>query len=183
MYGGFEIFDPDGEGQPGGLTEIMALCQHAIDEHDMDIREALGYIIDMIRPGNSDNSHDVKPMWAGAMWAKGFGHVAEKVAGMYLNTMPWGLGFAIAIEPDFSYEALSAEAQRAMIESLAVVIRMGGITAEVSENNTIRVTLEDGGTSDITVDNIVGQFRKELDQELGPDAPEKGHGHMGRWMP
>ena len=72
-----------------------------------------------MRPGTSENSHDVKPMWAGSMWALGYGAVASQVAGMYLNLMPWGLGFAISVEKDFQFEALSDGAKEAVIHSCA----------------------------------------------------------------
>ena len=58
---------------------------------------------------------------------------------MYLNTMPWGLGFAISVEKDFAFEALPEEAKRAVVCSMAAVINMGGLS-EVTEDGTIRIT-------------------------------------------
>ena len=55
---------------------------------------------------------------------------------------------------------------------------MGGLHAEVTPNGTIHIDMEDGTHRDITTDDIVGQFRMEIEQELGPDASDNP---MRKW--
>ena len=92
----FEIFDESGGGVGATLEQLLEWMNEHVQYGDMDIRQVVEVMIDIVRPGSSENSHDVRPMWAAAMWVQGYGSIAECVPAMYLNTMPWGLGFAIA---------------------------------------------------------------------------------------
>lgn len=174
----FEIFHEDeGHRRAADMVEILAWMEHAVDEHHADPDEVVQVMIDLLRPGTSENSHDVKPIWSGAMWALGYGAVAEQVAALWLNTMPWGLGFAISVEKDFRFEALSDDAKHAVIRSLCAVIQMGGLKADITTEGTIRV---EGMDDEISTEHLVGQFRHEIERELGPDAPDKDN-PMRRW--
>ena len=177
----FDIFDTNGgEGIQANLTQLLVWINDHVQSGDMDIAQAIDAMIDVVRPGTSPNSHDVRPMWAAAMWVQGYGNIAESVPAMYLNTMPWGLGFAISVENGFEFEGLPKDAQHAVIRAMCAVIQMGGLTAEVTADNTIRIHHDGGDTSDITQENIVNQFRRQIDELLDPEAPDNP---MGRWMP
>ena len=179
---GFDIFGDEGPGRPGSIEEIFNLVRHSVDEHGMDFEEAVNIIIDLIRPGTSDNSHDVKPIFVGAMHAYGYGDVVEKFEAVYLTIMPWGVGFSIQVERGLRYEELEGGAQQAIVKSLCVVLQSGGMKAYVNDNNHIILTSPDGEETDLNVDDIVSQFRVQLEKELGPDG-EEPEDPMKRWMP
>jgi hypothetical protein len=177
----FELFSDDGLGVPGDIKSVMKLIQHAVEDHDMPFQEALGYICDMVRPGNSEHSHDVKPLFVGAMFAYGYGHLCDNFGAIYLNSMPWGIGFNIGVLPEFDFNSCSADEQRAIIQGFAVILRCGGMEVTVGDDNRLILhNPDDGEVSEMSMDSIVGQFRREMDKELGPDAPEDP---TRRWMP
>jgi len=178
---GFEIFSDDGIGRPGGAEQIMEMINHAIEHHDMSFEEAVGYLCDMVRPGNSEHSHDVKPMFVGALFAYGYGYLCDNFGALYLNTTPWGIGFNIGVKPEFDFHNCSDDEQRAIIQGFAVVLRCGGMEVTVGADNRLIIHNPDGGeNSEVSMESIVGQFRQQMDQELGPDAPEDP---TKRWMP
>ena len=177
----FDLFSDDGPGTPGDMKSVMELINNAIEHHNMSFEEAVGYLCDMVRPGHSENSHDVKPMFVGAMFAYGYGHLCENFGAIYLNIMPWGLGFNIGVLPGFNFNDCSDEEQRAIIQGFAVILRCGGMEVTVGgDNRLILHNPDDGEVSEMSMDSIVGQFRQQMDQELGPDAPEDP---TRRWMP
>ena len=177
----FEVFSDDGIGRPGDAAQFMQLINRAVEEHDMPFEEAVGYLCDMVRPGHSEHSHDVKPMFVGAMFAYGYGHLCDNFGALYLNSMPWGIGFNIGVKPEFDFNACSADEQRAIIQSFACVLRCGGMDVTVGDDNRLIIhNLEGGDDDEMTVESIVGQFRQQIDKELGPDAPDDP---IRRWMP
>jgi hypothetical protein len=178
---GFDIFGESDDGRPGNIEEVMELIRHSINEHGMTFEDAVGVLVDLVRPGNSENSHDVKPMFMGAMFAFGFGDLAHKFGSLYLNSMPWGIGFSIAVEHGLHFNDLPTGAQNAIVQSLCVVLQIGGLSARVEDGHII-LTSPEGDESTVDVDSIVGQFREQMDKELGPDGPEPDD-PMRRWMP
>lgn len=167
----FDIFGESGDGKPGSLDDVMAMCRHYMEEHDMSTAEALGIIFDMIRPGNSENSHDIKGVFIGAMYAFGYGEVARRFHALYLNIMPWGIGFTISVDQDFEFYALAAGARTAIIESLAVVLRSGGMNTVVADDHILLTSDEGDESLTMMIDEIVSQFTQQMDEELGPSEP------------
>lgn len=148
----------------------------------MSFEEAVGILIDIVRPGNSENSHDVRPLFAGAMFAYGQGDLVEKFGAVYLQILPWGVAFSIRVEKDMHYADLATEQQLAIVKSLCVVLQSGGMNAVVGEDGKIILTSDEGETTQVDIDSIVGQFRQELDRDLGPTGPDTDD-PMRRWMP
>jgi hypothetical protein len=167
---GFDIFGNGDE--PAGIVEVLQMIQHHVETHKMTYLDACNIVIDMIKPGHSDTSHDIRPMWTGAMFALGYGEVAHQFTALYLNEMPWGIGFAVSTEPDFEFTALSPDAQRTVMLALAACLRAGGIIVTIHDNNTLDIERPDGEASTMSMDDVVGQFRKEMEKELGPDRPD-----------
>jgi hypothetical protein len=181
----WDLFGENEFGRPVDARGLFEFIEHMVEEHDLEPSLALDVLVDMIRPGNSENSHDVKPLWVGAMWALGFGEVCDNISGMYLNVMPWGVGFALYTEKDFSFKALSPQAQRGFIESMCIVLQTGEMNAHVDEHNHICITDDEGRVTTMPPEAIIRQFREEIETELGPDAPEPGKPNdpTRRWMP
>jgi hypothetical protein len=181
----WNIFGENEFGKPADPHQLFEYIDHMVKEHDMPVKQALDILIDMVRPGTSENSHDVRQLWVGAMHAYGFAEVCDSIPSMWLNVMPWGVGFAIHVDHEFNFKALSKPAQRSVIEAMAIVLRAGGMGATVNDDNEITITNDEGETSTMTVDSIVKQFRNELEEELGPDAeePKNPNDPFGRWMP
>jgi hypothetical protein len=177
MDNDFELF---GENTERDLIPLLELINHAITTGEMSVYDGIGILADVIRPGHSDSSHDVKGMWVGAMYAFGHGDLCDEFGSIWLNSMPWGVGFQIAVRPGFVFADCTEAQQRAMVEAFAVVLRCGGLEAEVTSENFIRVRSPEGVESEMSTDDIVGQFRRAIDDELGPDAPEDP---TRRWMP
>jgi hypothetical protein len=173
----FELFGDHTENDLGPLIELI---NHAITEHEMTVAEGIMILADVVNPGHSESSHDVKGMWVGAMYAFGHGNLCDEFGSIWLNSMPWGVGFQIAVKTGFVFSDCTEAQQRAMVEAFAVVLRCGGLEAEVTPENYIRVRSPEGVESEMTADDIVGQFRRAIDDELGPDAPEDP---TRRWMP
>ena len=179
----WNFFSENEYGRPADVNELLQRITQMIDEHELSPQEAIDIVIDMVRPGNSPNSHDVKAMWMGAMYAFGFPEVAEKISSMWLNILPWGVGFAIAVEPDFNFHALSEPAQRAVMESMAILLRVGGMNVTIGADKTMLITDDRGMTEKMNVESIISEFRAQLDDELGPDAPPNPNDPTKRWMP
>jgi hypothetical protein len=174
---GFDIFGPSDSNR---LDEVMALISHYVSEHDMPTEAAINILLDIVRPGGSDNSHDVRPMFVGAMWALGFGYLCPKIESLYINSMPWGVAFAISTDKDFRFDHLSKTEQQGVIKSLCLMLQAGGLNARVSADNHIILTDDAGEETRMDIDTMVSQFRVEIDKELGPDRPEDP---MRKWMP
>lgn len=176
----FDVFGPSEHGKPGDFDEVMALIRHYVDTHDLPQSEAIDIILDIIRPGGSDNSHDVRPMFVGAMWATGFGYLCDKIESLYINSMPWGVAFSIATEKGFRFQRLAKLEQEGIIRCLCAVLQAGGLKARVNAENHIILTDDEGTESTMDIDAMVSQFRVEIDDALGPDKPDDP---MRRWMP
>ena len=180
----FEVFDGKGGwGIPSDMEGLLEWMNHLIEEHNESLPTVINVLVDMVRPGTSENSHDVKPIFVGALYALGHGDIAEKFAAMYLNLMPWGLGFCISVEQGFTFESLGNVKQRAIIQAMAAVLESGGMECVVTEDNTIRVLNPDSDEhTDYTAETLIGQFRQSMEQELGPDAPGR-EDPTKRWIP
>jgi hypothetical protein len=175
--GKFEIFDEDNRGRPEDLVGMLNWMNEQVESGEMDVVTAINALMDIARPGSSDNSHDVKPIWVGAMHAYGFGAVTAHVGGMWLNMTPFGFGFAVAVEQDFQFEALSEDAQRAVVKAMCCVLQAGSLDATVNDNGTISIKDDDGTISEVDI----AQFRREIDETLGPDATPQRDDPMKRW--
>jgi hypothetical protein len=176
----FDIFADHPSARRSDFAELMDLLRHQVEDHDMTTEEALGIVVDMLRPGNSDNSHDVRPIFIGALYALEHGDLGQQFESVYINTMPWGIGFVIATHKGFSFATLDKAQQSAIVRSLCVTLQAGGMAATVDDDNRIRITGPDGDTMEVDIDEIVSQFRTQLDEELGPDGPDDP---MQQWMP
>jgi len=168
----WKIFGENEDGRPGSFEEILELTKHFVEEHDMPPYEAMGYIIDMVRPGHSDNSHDVRPIFVGAMYALGFGELSEKFGSVFVNTMPWGVGFCIGVDHDFDFHATSPEGRQAVMRSLCVILESGGMNVSLDGEQHILMQMgDDGPSTKLNIDDIVAGFRRSMDDELG-ETPE-----------
>lgn len=165
------MFSDEGGGSPGSFEEVLSLIMHAVEDHGMTMEQAIDIVIDMVRPGQSEHSHDVRPVFTGALYALGYGVIASNFKALYLNTMPWGIAFSVGVEQDFEFYALAKDAQRAVIMSFVAVLQAGGLDATITDENQILLKSPDGESS-MTMDGIVSQFRAQLDEELGPDSDE-----------
>jgi hypothetical protein len=178
----FTIFGSDQDGRPGDIEEVMQLIQHYVSEHELTVEEALNILFDLVRPGSGPNSHDVRPIFVGAMYAYEYGYLSKKFESLYITTMPWGIGFSIAVEQGFKFRHLVRPEQQAIIRSLCVVLQSGGLDASLDGDGHIILTDPNGETTKMDVDEIVAQFRTQLDTALGPDGPDDDD-PMRRWMP
>lgn len=176
----FEIFAEGEETRPGNLNEVMAMIRHYVDERHMPVETGLDILFDLVRPGNSANSHDVRQIFVGAMYAREMGHLCPKFESLYITTMPWGFGFVIAVEPGWKFDALPRTEQHAITASLCNVLQAGGMNAHLNGDDKIVVVEPGGETTEMDIDDIVAGFRIEIERELGND---EGDDPMKRWMP
>lgn len=165
-----DIFDESEAGKNAAdLNDVLEHMTHLMTEHDMPVMLALEGLLNILKPGSTNMTHDVMGPFRAAMFVQGHGDVCEHVQAVWFSVFPWGLGFHFAIEKGVS-SSLGFEAKRAVIRALCAVINAGGITAEMTDNDRIKVTKPDGGEQSIDIEQVVDQFRDELEKELGPDA-------------
>jgi hypothetical protein len=196
MTFGDELGDLFDEGEAGknadDLNEVMEHITHLMEDEGMPATLALEGLLNILKPGATDLSHDVMGPFRAAMFVQGHGEMCEHVQAVWFTAFPWGLGFHFGIEKG-KLTALSYETKRAVIRALCAVVNAGGIKAEMTDNDRIKITRDDGSKQNIDIDQVVGQFREELEQELGPDAPTKPSplprdvqgltDWLKRWMP
>lgn len=192
-----EIFDENDEGRSAkGMEDVLGHLTHLIEHHEVPVSKVLEALLNILQPGSTESSHDVLGMFRVCMFLQGHGDVLEHFGAIWLTEFPWGVGFHIGIERGFSANSMSFEAKRAMIRSLCAVMQAGGINAEMTERDRIKITHNHGKEQDIDIDQVVNQFREELDEKLGPDAPidpqisditseeqEQITDWMKRWLP
>ena len=171
-----EIFDEGNEGTNArGINDVLEHLTRLMEEHDMPISLALEGLLNILKPGKTDISHDVITQFRTAMFLQDHGEVAEHIAAVWLTEFPWGIGFHFGFDEDYEVQAMSAEAKLAVIKALCAILRSGGIPA-VMVNDRIRITHPvSGDEQDIDVESVVNQFRNEIDTELTD--------WMKRWMP
>lgn len=191
-----DIFDDDGIGRNASdLSDVLSHIGHLMEDQGMPVMLALEGLLNILKPGATESSHDIMDKVAVCMFLQGHGDVMEHIAAIWLTEFPWGLGFHFAFEPDY-VGTMSYEAKHAMIRSLCAILQAGKINAEMTGSDRIKITHDDGKEQNIDVEQVVDQFRSEMEQELGPDAPEKPDeppdatketkqitDWMKRWMP
>jgi hypothetical protein len=169
-----DIFDEDGVGRnASSLEDLLGHLTHLITEHEMPTMYALEGLLNILKPGATDMSHDVMNAFRVCMFLQGHGDVMEHIGAVWLTTFPWGLGFHFGFEPDFVTDRMSYEAKHAIMRSLCAILQAGGITAELTSKDLIKITRDNGDEQSIDIDTVVSEFRSEMEKELGPDAPEE----------
>lgn len=192
-----DIFDEDGVGRNAkDLEDLLKHMTHLMQEHEMPMMLALEGLLNILKPGATEMSHDIIIPFRACMFLQGHGEVMEHVGAVWFTEFPWGLGFHFGFEPGYVDQRMSFEAKRAVVRSLCAILQAGGINAELSSNDRIKILHDDGKEQSIDVEQVVDQFRSEMEQELGPDAPdekpeppdaaketEQITDWMKRWMP
>lgn len=166
-----EIFDQSDAGRPvndGDIAEVLGRAIAMIEDGRAKLPDVIEGILNMMRPGSTQNSHDILRQFQTAMHALDFGEVGEQVCALWLTMFPWGIGFHIGFDPDYPVAAMSKEAKRATIRSLCAVLQSGKINAKLNEDGRICITDADGDEHEVQLDQIVEQFRDEIDEKLGP---------------
>lgn len=188
-----DLFDDGEEGVASNMEEVVEHMTHLMQEHDMPLVIALDSMLNLLKPGATDSSHDVLHHFYVAMYALDHGEVAKNVKCLWFTAFPWGMGFHFGFEQGYDVGGLTKDEKRAVVKSLAAILNAVGYKAEVTDKDLLRVSRqpgeENGETKDIDV--LVTQFREELDSELGPDAPSNDLPRSGpdlrdwlrRWMP
>lgn len=106
--------------------------------------------------------------------------IAESVKNAWLVQMPFGLGINMGFDPSGpDPDHFTDDQQEALAKVIAAILVMGGIEATV-EGTVIRFAREDGTVGGGDIGEAIAQFRQQMDQELGPDAPSSNEG-WGRW--
>lgn len=185
-----ELFDEDDDGgSPADMEQVMNHIDHLIADHNMPISDVLESLLNLLKPGATDMSHDVIQHFRVAMAVQGHIDAANHVKALWFTRFPWGLGFHFGFEEGFNVNGMPSEHKRAIVRSLAAILTSGGITATVTDDDLLHVKNPTEGDQDIEV--VLTKFRQELDAELGPDAPQEGLPRDGpelrewlkRWMP
>lgn len=186
-----DLFDEgDGGDNIEDIHQLIAHLDHLVNDHDMPIHLVVETVLNIMKPGATEMSHDVLQHFYVAMAAQEQLLVGKSVTTLWLTEFPWGVGFHFGFDRGIDPNAMSAEAKRAIVKSLAAILNASsaiGPIATVTGNDQLRISRE--GQDDIDV--VVTQFRQELDSELGPDAPHEGLPRDGlelrdwlrRWMP
>ena len=185
-----EIFEGGPWGRPAeSLTEVLERMTEMMEEGKVALPDILEALLNMVRPGSTENSHDVLQQFIVSMYALGYGEVGKQVEALWLTMFPWGLGFHIGFNREYPVPAMSKEARKAIHAALCGILQAGSIKAVLTDEGRIRITGEDGDEHDVDINRVVAEFRDELDQELGPDAkPEAAADEqeitdwMRRWM-
>ena len=186
------IFEDDDNGHAtSDIQEVLDHMTERIREGTVTMPECLEGILNLVCPGRTDNSHDVLREFRTAMAVQGFHEVGKKVEALFLTIFPWGMGFHLGFESEYPVKAISHDGKTAIVKSLCAILVQGDVNAEVTEAGRIRITSPEGDEQSIGIDDVVKEFRKELDQELGPskmEQPDKGPDDdaiadwMKRWM-
>jgi hypothetical protein len=164
----FNIFDDDDNFEnASSLGGVMKHLTEGMEADKIKVTDAIEALLNIIKPGSTDMSHDIRHHLIVAMIAQHFEVEARRILGAFLTQFPWGFGLHIMIH-DRENE-FSPEAQRALIASIHACLVAGGIKATLTDTG-IHIDSEQGSV--YSVDQQVEQFREELDARLGPDADQ-----------
>ena len=183
-----EIFEETDHARTGaGVEEMMEHLTEMMEAGRVDGSDALEALLNLMKPGATERSHDILLQFRAAMYALDFGEVAERVPVVWLTTFPWGIGFHFGFDEDYPVPAMSKAARNAVIRSLCAVLQAGGMKATLSKDNKILIVDDEGTEQSIHVEHVIAEFREELDHELGPDAPvpdasPEGSQQVSEWM-
>lgn len=188
-FGGLFADDPNGQ-EAHNLQDVLEVMTNGLESGRIDVADALECLLNIVKPGATEMSHDILSAFKSSMYVLGFKEVANQVKALWLTLFPWGIGFHMGFEKDYPVRAMSTDARKAMVTALVAVLNAGGIDAVVSPSGHITVSTEDGETQSMNIDSIVAEFREELDTELGPSpAPQPADettteitDWMRRWM-
>jgi hypothetical protein len=184
-----DIFDEGGLGRSADdLEEVLDHLTHLMTDHDMPASVALEGLLNILKPGSTETSHDVLAQFRVCMFLQGQGDVLENINALWLTAFPWGLGFHLGLDKDFATEQMSFETKRAMIRSLCAILQAGNIPAEMTDKDRIKITDPSGREQNIDIDTVISEFRSEMEAELGPDAlieptePDQAGQQITDWM-
>ncbi len=164
------IFEDDENGRgTSDLSEVMNFMSEAIQADKLTVPDAVEALLNLVKPGRTDDSHDILREFRTAMAVQGYLEVADQVQGLWLTIFPWGLGFHMGFEPEYPVAAISHDGKAAIIKSLCAILQQGHVNASVNEKGRINIVSDEGDEQTIDIDQVVKEFRKELDVELGPD--------------
>lgn len=185
-----DLFDESEDGMAAdNFEQVMDHMTRLMEDHGMPVTEALDGMLNLLKPGATDSSHDILQDFRIAMAVQGHLDAARTVRALWLIMFPWGLGFHFGFDRDFDTNGMPREHKHAVLRSLAAILNAGGIEASVTDNDLLRI--KQPGNPEQNIDVVVTKFRQELDAELGPDAPFEGLPRDGpelkdwlqRWMP
>jgi hypothetical protein len=167
------LFEDDEYGKGSSdIQEIMAVMGKMIDAEVLTVPDAIEALLNLVKPGRTEHSHDIIQPFRTAMVIQGFKDVGEKVECLWLTVFPWGMGFHMGFDPEYPVSAIGHDGKMAIVKSLCAILVQGGVNAVVNDEGRIKITTDDGEEQEVDIDNVVQEFRKELDSELGPSVGE-----------
>jgi hypothetical protein len=178
-----DIFDnDDGFVTASSITEVLAHLTEGMEAGKIEVPDALAALLNIVRPGSTEDSHDIRHHLMVAMIAQGFEAEARQIMGAYLTEFPWGIGLHLCIHRDGQHSSaddFTDQARAALIKSLRGCLCAGGINATINDDGTIHI----GKGGVYSVDHQVEKFREELDRDLPSidDDIEDG-GEIADWM-
>jgi hypothetical protein len=142
------------------ITRMMEKLQ----ADDIDAADVIDTLANLL--GYADNhTHDIVFPVKVALIALGHRDVADMVGHAKIQTMPWGLSFNLGVTAEFN--DLRPDQQHAFLTVMAAVLTSGGQDAVVVNN---KLRFADDNIDDVDLDTLLGNFRAQIDEELGPDA-------------
>jgi hypothetical protein len=164
----FNIFDDDDNFETASsLSDVLRHLTEGIEADHIQIGDAIEALLNIIKPGSTPNSHDIRHQLMVAMIAQRFEVEAKRIMGAYLTQFPWGFGLHLCIEN--REDEFNPPALKALNTAIYACLVAGGISATMTDEG-IHINKEQGSV--YSVDQQVEQFREELDAKLGPDADQ-----------
>jgi uncharacterized FlaG/YvyC family protein len=174
------MFEPGDDGT--AFNDAGAFIEHILDhlrKGEFEIDDVVDVITNML--GIKDNNtHDIIREVRFGLVMLDEKQLADRLGAAWLHQMKWGFGLRLGFEGD-SGDNLTPVQNEKLATIIAAVFRIGGIDA-TAHGGKIRMT-RDGRSSETDIadmTDMINQFRQEIDEELGPDAPTVGEG-WDRW--
>ena len=173
--GGFEPFDDDFGEEVHDINGVMDALTAMIESGKINTVDALDAILNVMRPGATESSHDILQQFMACLHTLDAGHVADQVGAAWLSSFPWGLGLHLGVNKAFQ----PTESDKAAMTRALYGILKAGKSPVAMRDGKIMYVDEHG------VESIVSAFREELDTEpTEPSSDMKTATEwLKRWMP
>jgi hypothetical protein len=175
---GFGDFDPfeetEGFSAARDLEEVLDFLTQAIENGKLNTVDAIDAILNLMRPGATDSSHDILMNLHACLHALDASHIADNIGVAWLSSFPWGFGLHLGFHKNFTP---TANDNQLMTKALFGVLKAGSSPVAMKDGK-IMITDKDG------IERIVSAFREELDTEPPEpsDDPQAATDWLKRWM-
>ena len=172
---GFEPFDDDFGEEVHDLEGVMDALTKMIESGKITTVDAIDAILNIMRPGATDSSHDILQTFKACLHTLDAGHIADPIGAAWLSSFPWGLGLHLGVNKAF----VPTETDKLLMTKALFGVLKAGSSPVAMRDGKIIMTDEEG------IESIVTAFREELDTEpTEPSSDMKSATEwLKRWMP